>query len=118
MAQSPYPVMFYGFDTLLTNQFRYDNEGTPRGIQFVIQDLTISAVRRNANMEITRAQASITLQEIPIEKQNLIGMPRLTHKAIIPREPTTNDPALNWGPFTINVAERSNSWVPVTDVSG
>lgn len=87
MAQTPYPVMFYGFDTLLTNQFRYDNTGTPRGVQFVIQDLSISATRRNSKMEITRAQANITLQEIPIERTALIGMPRLRHVNKPPEEP-------------------------------
>ena len=80
MAQKPYPVVFYGFDTLLTNQFRYDSSGKPRGIQFVIQDLSIASQRRNERMEITRAQATITLQEIPVETTNIIGMPRLTHK--------------------------------------
>lgn len=87
MAQTPFPVMFYGFDRLLTNQFRYDVNGNPRGVQFVIQDLTISASRRNATMEITRATANLTLQEIPVERQALIGMPRLVHKPIIPDIP-------------------------------
>jgi hypothetical protein len=87
MAQTPYPVMFYGFDTLLTNQFRYDNTGTPRGIQFIIQDLSITASRRNSKMEITRANANITLQEIPIERTTLIGMPRLRHTNKPPDEP-------------------------------
>jgi len=89
MAQTPFPVMFFGFDGFMTNQFRYDDSGTPRGIQFVIQDLNILAVRRNAEMEITRAQANITLQEIPIERTTLIGMPRLKHKPKTPDEPTT-----------------------------
>jgi len=87
MAQTPFPVMFYRFDELLTNQFRYDDSGTPRGIQFIIQDLSISATQRNENMEITRATANLTLQEIPIERTNLIGMPRLVHKKIKPDEP-------------------------------
>lgn len=87
MAQAPYPVMFYGFDTLLTNQFRYDSSGNPRGVQFVIQDLSITSQRRNKNMEITRAQATITLQEIPVETTNIIGMPRLRHKPEVPKTP-------------------------------
>lgn len=99
MAQAPYPVMFYGFDTLLTNQFRYDTSGKPRGIQFVIQDLSISSQRRNKNMEITRAQATITLQEIPVETTSIIGMPRLRHKPEVPKTPTTTtDP--EYGLFT------------------
>lgn len=105
MAQTPFPVMFYGFDTLLTNQFRYDETGTPRGVQFVIQDLSISATRRNANMEITRATANITLQEMPIEKQSLIGMPRLKHKPKTPEEPPTiTDP--EYGVTSDNLTDR------------
>lgn len=88
MAQTPFPVMFYGLDKLLTNQFRYDDTGSPRGVQFVIQDLSITAQRRNAKLEITRATAQITLQEIPVEKQEIIGMPVLRHKPIIPKEET------------------------------
>ena len=86
MAQAPYPVMFYGFDTLMTSQFRYDGDGNARGVQFVIQDLSIAASRRNSNMEITRATANITLSEIPIERQTLIGMPQLKHTASVPGE--------------------------------
>jgi len=91
MSQAPYPVMFYGFDRLLTQQFRYDTtEGQKaRGIQFVIQDLQITALRRNEKMEITRAQANITLQEIPVESTAIIGMPRLNHKPVPPVPPKT-----------------------------
>lgn len=100
MAQAPYPVMFYGFDTLLTNQFRYDSSGKPRGVQFVIQDLSISSQRRNKNMEITRAQATITLQEIPIETTSVIGMPRLRHKPEVPKTPTNDPTDPEYGLFT------------------
>jgi len=103
MAQAPYPVMFYGFDTLLTNQFRYDSSGKPRGVQFVIQDLSITSQRRNTNMEITRAQAQITLQEIPIETTSVIGMPRLKHKPERPKVPTNDETDLEFGLFTSNL---------------
>lgn len=91
MAQTPFPVMFYGFDKLFTNQFRYDAQGAVRGIQFVIQDLSISGQRRyrdqqTGQMHITKATASITLQEIPVETNSIIGMPRLKHKPTIPEE--------------------------------
>lgn len=94
MSQAPYPVMFYGFDRLLTQQFRYDTtEGQKaRGIQFVIQDLQITALRRNEKMEITRAQANITLQEIPVESTAIIGMPRLNHKSVPPVPPPRTPP--------------------------
>jgi uncharacterized membrane protein YgcG len=105
MAQTPYPVMFYGFDTLLTNQFRYDDNGAPRGVQFVIQDLSITAARRDVNMQITRATANITLQEIPIEKTSIIGMPRLKHVPKKPDEPTTfTDP--EYGKTTDNLNRK------------
>jgi len=100
MAQSPYPVMFYGFDKLLMNQFRYDAKGNPRGIQFVIQDFTLSSQRRNSKMEITRAQASLTLQEIPIETTAIIGMPRLAHKAERPPSPPPVVGEVGFGLFT------------------
>jgi len=91
MSQAPYPVMFYGFDRMLTQQFRYDTISgqKARGIQFVIQDLQITALRRNEKMEITRAQANITLQEIPVESTAIIGMPRLNHKSVPPVPPKT-----------------------------
>ncbi len=114
MAQKPYPVVFYGFDTLLTNQFRYDSSGRARGIQFVIQDLSITSQRRNERMEITRAQATITLQEIPIETTNIIGMPRLEHKNITPPKPPVppTDPeyALFVKSLTVQ-APNSITWV-------
>ena len=88
MSQAPYPVMFYGFDDLFQQQNRYDaTTSKARGIQFVIKDLQINALRRDANMQITRAQAGISLQEVPIETTALIGMPRLKHKNTPPPPP-------------------------------
>jgi len=115
MAQKPYPIVFYGFDTLLTNQFRYDSSGKPRGIQFVIQDLNITSQRRNERMEITRAQATITLQEIPIETTNIIGMPRLKHKNPPPPKipvPTT-DP--DYALFEKNLAVQAPNNITFID---
>jgi hypothetical protein len=94
IAQTPYPVTFYNFDDMFTSQFRYDTGSTPRGVQFVITDLSITAQRRNSLMQITRAQANITLQEFPMEKQDLISMPRLVHRPPnVPGVPTENPPA-------------------------
>lgn len=91
IAQTPYPVTFYNFDDMFTSQFRYDTGNTPRGVQFVITDLSITAQRRNSLMQITRAQANITLQEFPMEKQDLISMPRLVHTPPrVPGKPTDN----------------------------
>ena len=89
IAQTPYPVTFYNFDDMFTSQFRYDTGSTPRGVQFVITDLSITAQRRNSLMQITRAQANITLREFPMEKQDLISMPKLVHTPPrIPGQPT------------------------------
>jgi len=89
IAQTPYPITFYNFDDMFTSQFRYDTGNTPRGIQFVITDLSITAQRRNSLMQITRAQANITVQEFPMEKQDLISMPKLVHTPPrIPGQPT------------------------------
>jgi hypothetical protein len=95
IAQTPYPVTFYNFDDMFTSQFRYDTGNTPRGVQFVITDLSITAQRRNSLMQITRAQANITLQEFPMEKQDLISMPRLVHTPPnIPGQPSvTTEPS-------------------------
>jgi len=83
---------------MFTQEFRYDSDdfgksnNLPTGIQFVITDFSITAQQRDSSMRITRAQASMTLQEIPIEKQKLISMPRL-----VPRNkktpPTPDDPS-------------------------
>jgi hypothetical protein len=111
MAQTPFPVMFYGLDKLLTNQFRYDETGTARGIQFVIQDLSINAQRRNIDLDITRAQASITLQEIPIERQQIIGMPVLRHKPYVPREDRETEPDDSLGLAEESLTSQPNNSV-------
>jgi len=87
IAQTPYPVSFFNFDSMFTQQFRYDDLGNSRGIQFVITDFSINAQQRDKSMRVTRAQANLTLQEIPIEAQTLIAMPRLTSKNPPPPPP-------------------------------
>lgn len=111
MAQTPFPVMFWGLDKLLTNQFRYDDNGSPRGVQFVIQDLSINAQRRNSNLEITRATAQITLQEIPVEKQEIIGMPILRHKPIVPKEKEEETTEEGVGLSTDSLTDQPNDTV-------
>lgn len=98
IAQTPYPVSFFNFDSMFTQEFRYDSDdfersnNLPTGIQFVITDFSITAQQRDSSMRITRAQASMTLQEIPIEKQKLISMPRLVPKNK-KTPPTPDDPS-------------------------
>lgn len=95
IAQTPYPVSFFNFDSMFSQEFRYDanqSNNIPVGIQFVITDFSITAQQRDTSMRITRAQASMTLQEIPIEKQKLIAMPRLVPKGK-KTPPTPDDPS-------------------------
>jgi len=99
IAQTPYPVSFFNFDSMFTQELRYDSDNfnrsnnLPTGIQFVITDFSITAQQRDSSMRITRAQASMTLQEIPIEKQELISMPRLVPRGDKKPPPPPDDPA-------------------------
>jgi hypothetical protein len=83
MAARPYPVILYGFDDLLTNTSEFVSSGGS-GVQFVINDLTISSLMRTSNGAINRATCDITLQEVPIELINLISLPKLVPGQIIP----------------------------------
>jgi hypothetical protein len=80
MAQAPYPVRLYNMDMMLTKELRYDVLENARLVQFAIGDLQITGQIRNASQKITRALASITLQELPPDKTPLIQMPILKHK--------------------------------------
>lgn len=80
MAQAPYPVRLYNFDKMLTEEQRYDAIKQGRLIQFAITDISITGQQRNKDQQLTRAQASMTLQELPPDKTPLIQMPRLVHK--------------------------------------
>jgi hypothetical protein len=62
-----------------------------RLVQFAIGDLQITGQIRNASQKITRALASITLQELPPDKTPLIQMPILKHKETVqaPSNPST-----------------------------
>jgi hypothetical protein len=83
MAARPYPVILYGFDDLLTNTSEFVMSGGS-GVQFVIQELTISSIIRTPTGSINRATCDITLQEVPIELINLISLPKLIPGQTIP----------------------------------
>jgi hypothetical protein len=92
MATRPYPVILFGFDELLTNSSQFSNSAGS-GVQFVIQDFSISSMMRTATGAINRATCDITLQEVPIEYINLITMPRLVPGQILaPRDSSTETP--------------------------
>ena len=85
MAQSPYPVTFLNLDRFVTDEVRYPLTTQSRGIEFVIQEFTVTAVQRTppstntednpAPNQIARATCSMTLQEIPIERIDIVQMP-------------------------------------------
>ena len=91
MAQRPNPVVVFGMDELFSLQVKRAAR-TGKALQFVIADFTIQSQRRTievGNKEITAAQCSMTLQEMPIEEMSLISMsiPPLADSAV----PTTGD---------------------------
>ena len=86
MATNKFPVTLEGFDDILQIQMARSRFEQPRGIQFVIQDLNITAGRRTIDETtglattpslISAAQVSITLQEIPVETVSIVKLPPL-----------------------------------------
>jgi hypothetical protein len=90
MATRPYPVILYGFDELLTNSSQFSNSAGS-GVQFVINDFSISSIMRTPTGAVNRATCDITLQEVPIEYINLISMPRLVPGQILAARNTTTE---------------------------
>jgi hypothetical protein len=86
MAQAPYPVTFLNMDQFMSEEVRYPLFTRGRGIEFVIAEFSVTSVQRTpaqapsisgqltAN-QISRATASMTLQEIPIESIDIVQMP-------------------------------------------
>ena len=84
MAQTPYPVTFLNMDKFMTNEVRWPLLTSGRGVEFVINEFSVTAVQRtgggilkdgsDAN-QISRATCSMTLQEIPIETLDIVQMP-------------------------------------------
>jgi hypothetical protein len=86
MATNKFPVTLEGFDDILQIQMARSRFEQPRGLQFVIQDLNITAGRRTIDETtglattpslISAAQVSITLQEIPVETVTIVKLPPL-----------------------------------------
>jgi len=80
MALAPYPVSFLNMDEIMSKELRYPLFTKGRGVEFVINDFTITSVQRTggAQSQISRASCSMTLQEIPIENANIVYMPPIT----------------------------------------
>ena len=76
MAQTPYPVTFLNMDKFMTDEVRWPLLTSGRGVEFVISEFSVTAVQRtHGSNEISRAQCSMTLQEIPIETLEIVQMP-------------------------------------------
>jgi len=74
MAQRPYPVSVLNMDHFLTVAMRRA-QLTDKPLEFVISDFSFSATRRTQeedSSEIAAASCRMTLQEIPIEEQNIV----------------------------------------------
>ena len=97
MATRPYPVILYGFDDMMTNQLRFPSVAG-RGVEFVINDFSISSMFRTENGEINRATCDITLQEIPLEAIRLIEMPKLIPVKDVPGK---DEPDPEYGSFRL-----------------
>jgi hypothetical protein len=95
MSQRKNPVSVFGMDRLFELQVKRASR-TGRALQFVIAEFTIQSQRRTVELgpkEITAAQCSMTLQEIPIEEMSLIsmGVPPLEGSSV-PPTPDVADP--------------------------
>jgi len=86
MAQSPYPVTFLNMDKFMQDEIRWPSLNTGRGIEFVIQEFSVTAVQRTQAApvalrdstvpnRISRASCTMTLQEIPVEQVDIVQMP-------------------------------------------
>ena len=101
MALAPYPVSFLNMDEIMSKELRYPLFTKGRGVEFVINDFTITSVQRTGGTQsqISRASCSMTLQEIPIENANIVFMPPITPckpkscppPTICKKEPCTNN---------------------------
>lgn len=101
MAMRPEPVIFLGFDQMFNEQLTYPTQTGGSGVEFAIVDMSVNSVQRtritgsggsdqnlSPNGNINRATVSMTLQELPINKQQLYKLPKLAPDAIIPNIPT------------------------------
>jgi hypothetical protein len=99
-----HPVRIYNMNTLLTDSFRYPYLTKAGGIQWVINDMSVSATRLTPQGRgIATAEVSITLTEYPIIARDVIALPPISPTTpIIPGKEKGNTPY------------RSGSW---TDAS-
>ncbi len=117
MSQRKVPVMLANFDDMLSFQLRRGNSAVrnPNAVspnmEFVINDLSITATRRTADQitgaptmpsHVAVAQVEITLTEIPVEVVGLVALPTIDTPYIPPsRPPSAGTPTeLSYVPLT------------------
>ena len=115
MAQRRNPVVVHGMDNLFQLQLKRAAD-TNKPLQFVIADFTIQSQRRTVlegDKEITAAQCSMTLQEMPIEDMNLVTMsiPPLHDSSV----PTTPDVVIE-GPPNLHMAPTTQTLLAVAGI--
>ena len=102
MAQRKNPVMLFNFDDMLSFQLRRGaaNRTSPN-MEFVINDLSITATRRTTDptdgtpttpSQIAVAQVEITLTEIPVEVVGIVALPPIQSPFIPPSKKGGKDP--------------------------
>lgn len=103
MSQRQAAVSVFNLDDLFRVQVKRAQE-TGKALQFVIADLSFTSTRRSiesVEKEITAASVKLTLQEIPIEKVNLVKMsPPIMSTPIIPARSTPGDEPPSDGLFS------------------
>lgn len=112
MAQRKSPVMLFNFDDMLSFQLRRSaaNRTSPN-MEFVINDLSITATRRTTDptdgtpttpSQIAVAQVEITLTEIPVEVVGIVALPPINSPYLLPPPPTRgkNPNQLEYGLIT------------------
>jgi len=93
MASSPFPVVFMGFDKLLSEPVRYPfNNDAGKGSLFVIADFSVTSVYRSSTGAISRASCDMTLTEYPKELIKLIEFPKLVPIPEVPPPPPGDKP--------------------------
>jgi hypothetical protein len=87
IAGAPYPVVFNNLNKFLIKSYRFPYVNNTRGIQWIINDLSINATRLTPNgRKIAAAEVSITLTEYPIIARDIIPLPPLTPDKPIPKQ--------------------------------
>lgn len=98
MAQRKTSVMLFNFDDMLSFQLRRGaaNRTSPN-MEFVINDLSVTATRRTTDAsdgtpstpsQIAVAQVEITLTEIPVEVVGIVALPPIDSPYLPPSPPT------------------------------